>query len=202
MSAALEDRLADYGVDAVSSAARLEAFHRVENTYLATFQTLGGLGLILGTVGLGAVLLRNVLERRRELALMRAVGYNARHLSLMVLAEKRAAPVRRAGRGHRLRHRRDCTGVARAGRRRPAVVARRVAGGGDSHRFRGVAGGNDRGGPLAAARRIAREVAVGPFSGHPLYVPACPPVPSVATRRKLMTAAAAGARHVVLLGMM
>ena len=65
----------------------MEAFHRVENTYLATFQTLGGLGLILGTVGLGAVLLRNVLERRRELALMRAVGYNARHLSLMVLAE-------------------------------------------------------------------------------------------------------------------
>ena len=59
----------------------------MENTYLATFQTLGGLGLILGTVGLGAVLLRNVLERRRELALMRAVGYDARHLSLMVLAE-------------------------------------------------------------------------------------------------------------------
>ena len=87
VSAALEDRLADYGVDAVSSRARLDAFHRVENTYLATFQTLGGLGLILGTVGLGAVLLRNVLERRRELALMRAVGYNARHLSLMVLAE-------------------------------------------------------------------------------------------------------------------
>ena len=87
VSAALEDRLADYGVDAVSARARLDAFHQVENTYLATFQTLGGLGLILGTVGLGAVLLRNVLERRRELALMRAVGYDARHLSLMVLAE-------------------------------------------------------------------------------------------------------------------
>ena len=86
-SAALEDRLADFGVDAVSAPARLAAFHRVENTYLATFQTLGGLGLILGTVGLGAVLLRNVLERRRELALMRAVGYDGRHLSLMVLAE-------------------------------------------------------------------------------------------------------------------
>jgi ABC-type antimicrobial peptide transport system permease subunit len=48
---------------------------------------LGGLGLILGTFGLGAVLLRNVLERRRELALLRAVGYNAGHLALMVLAE-------------------------------------------------------------------------------------------------------------------
>ena len=87
VSAALEDRLADFGFDVVSAAERLAAFHRVENTYLATFQTLGGLGLVLGTFGLGAVLLRNVLERRRELALMRAVGYNARHLSLMVLAE-------------------------------------------------------------------------------------------------------------------
>ena len=87
VSAALEDRLVDFGFDVVSAAERLAAFHRVENTYLATFQTLGGLGLMLGTFGLGAVLLRNVLERRRELALMRAVGYNARHLSLMVLAE-------------------------------------------------------------------------------------------------------------------
>ena len=87
VSAALEDRLADFGLDVVSAGERLAAFHRVENTYLATFQTLGGLGLILGTFGLGAVLLRNVLERRRELALMRAVGYDARHLSLMVLAE-------------------------------------------------------------------------------------------------------------------
>ena len=51
------------------------------------FQTLGGLGLVLGTFGLGAVLLRNVLERRRELALLRAVGYENRHFSLMIAAE-------------------------------------------------------------------------------------------------------------------
>ena len=85
--AALEDRLADFGFDAVSTGERLTSFHRVNNTYLATFQTLGGLGLVLGTFGLGAVLLRNVLERRRELALLRAVGYNAGHLALLVLAE-------------------------------------------------------------------------------------------------------------------
>ena len=87
VAATLEDRLADYGFDVVSAGERLAAFHRVNNTYLATFQTLGGLGLVLGTFGLGAVLLRNVLERRRELALLRAVGFNARHVSLMVLAE-------------------------------------------------------------------------------------------------------------------
>ena len=87
VSAALEDRLTDYGFDVQSTAERLASFHRVENTYLSTFQMLGGLGLILGTIGLAAVLLRNVLERRRELALMRAVGYNSRHFTVMIISE-------------------------------------------------------------------------------------------------------------------
>jgi putative ABC transport system permease protein len=84
---ALEDQLGDFGFDVVSTGERLAGFHRVENTYLSTFQALGGLGLVLGTVGLGAVLLRNVLERRRELALLRAIGYNRSDLRIMVLAE-------------------------------------------------------------------------------------------------------------------
>jgi putative ABC transport system permease protein len=83
----LEDRLTNLGFDVVSTEERLANFHRVENTYLSTFQMLGGLGLLLGTLGMAAVLLRNVLERRRELALLRAVGYNSSHLSLMVIAE-------------------------------------------------------------------------------------------------------------------
>jgi ABC-type lipoprotein release transport system permease subunit len=87
VSATLEDRLADYGFDVQSTSERLASFHRVENTYLSTFQMLGGLGLILGTIGLSAVLLRNVLERRRELALLRAVGYHLRHFTLMIIAE-------------------------------------------------------------------------------------------------------------------
>jgi ABC-type antimicrobial peptide transport system permease subunit len=84
---ALEDRLSDFGFDVQPTSERLATFHRVENTYLSTFQMLGGLGLILGTIGLAAVLLRNVLERRRELALMRAVGYNSRHFTVMILSE-------------------------------------------------------------------------------------------------------------------
>ena len=83
----LEERLSDFGFDVTSTSERLASFHRVENTYLSTFQALGGLGLILGTIGLGAVLLRNALERRKELALLRAVGYKPSHFRLMVLAE-------------------------------------------------------------------------------------------------------------------
>jgi ABC-type antimicrobial peptide transport system permease subunit len=87
IAATLEDRLSDFGFDVVPTAERLASFHRVENTYLSTFQMLGGLGLVLGTLGMAAVLLRNVLERRRELALLRAVGYNPSHFSMMIIAE-------------------------------------------------------------------------------------------------------------------
>ncbi len=84
---ALEAQLSDFGFDVTSTAERLESFHRVENTFISTFQMLGALGLALGTLGMAAVLLRNVLERRRELALLRAVGYNTKHFALMAVAE-------------------------------------------------------------------------------------------------------------------
>jgi len=83
----LEESLGDYDLDVVSARDRLAAYHRVENTYLSTFQMLGGLGLLLGTAGLGAVLLRNALERRRELALLRAVGFGPGPLRLVLLSE-------------------------------------------------------------------------------------------------------------------
>jgi ABC-type antimicrobial peptide transport system permease subunit len=87
VSTILEQRLDRFGLDAQEASARLAAFHRVENTYLSTFQTLGGLGLVLGTLGLIAVIARNVFERRRELALLGASGYSGRDLQIVVAAE-------------------------------------------------------------------------------------------------------------------
>jgi hypothetical protein len=87
LSQALESRLSDFGFDVTETAERLRDLHRVENTYIATFQALGALGLLLGTVGLAAVLMRNALEQRGALALLRAVGYRPAHLRRMVLAE-------------------------------------------------------------------------------------------------------------------
>jgi hypothetical protein len=83
----LEAQLSDLGFDASPTAARVARFHEVENTYLSTFQSLGGLGLLLGTLGLATVLVRNALEQRRSLALLRAVGYRPRHVSILVIAE-------------------------------------------------------------------------------------------------------------------
>jgi len=86
----LEEALSDSGFDVTPAADRLAQFHRVENTYLSTFQALGALGLLLGTMGLAAVLLRNVLERRRELALLRAVGYSTGEVMRVIFVENSA----------------------------------------------------------------------------------------------------------------
>lgn len=83
----LEGDLADYGFDAETTGELLASYQAVENTYLSTFQLLGGLGLLLGTVGLGAVLLRNVNERRGELALLRAVGYRREAIAWIIVVE-------------------------------------------------------------------------------------------------------------------
>lgn len=83
----LESTLGDYGFDAMRTVERLAEFHAVQNTFLSTFRTLGGLGLLLGTVGMAIVLLRNVIERRGELAALRAFGYRRRSLTWMVLIE-------------------------------------------------------------------------------------------------------------------
>ncbi len=83
----LERTLEDYGLDVTSTSEKLDSYRAVENTYLSTFQTLGGLGLLLGTLGLGIVLLRNVIERSGELATLRAFGFRRNTLSLMLLAE-------------------------------------------------------------------------------------------------------------------
>ena len=77
----------DAGLELTPTAQRLNEFNAVQNTYLGTFQILGGLGLLLGSAGLGVVVLRNVLERRGELGLLTAVGFRRRLLQRLVLSE-------------------------------------------------------------------------------------------------------------------
>jgi putative ABC transport system permease protein len=86
----LARNLGDYGLSVETTGQRLAEFLTVQNTYLSTFQSLGGLGLLLGTLGLAAVQLRAVLERRGELALLRAAGFRRRWLAFLVLLEHAA----------------------------------------------------------------------------------------------------------------
>jgi ABC-type lipoprotein release transport system permease subunit len=84
---ALERGLSDFGLAATSTRRRLAELQTIQNTYLSTFQTLGGLGLLLGTGGLAVVLLRNIWERRGELALLQALGFSRAALHWLVLSE-------------------------------------------------------------------------------------------------------------------
>jgi ABC-type lipoprotein release transport system permease subunit len=84
---ALQRVLEDYGATVETTGGRLARLAVVQNTYLSTFQSLGGLGLLLGTFGLAAVLMRNMVERRAELALLAAVGFRRKTLARMVAYE-------------------------------------------------------------------------------------------------------------------
>jgi ABC-type antimicrobial peptide transport system permease subunit len=87
VSKTLSRSLRDVGLEITPTSQRLSEFNTVQNTYLSIFQLLGGLALLLGSVGLGIVVMRNVMERRSELALLRAVGFEKRSLKWLVLSE-------------------------------------------------------------------------------------------------------------------
>ncbi len=83
----LERLLEPFGFDVSSSSERIASYHAVENTYLSTFLALGGLGLILGTLGLAILLIRNTSERRGELATLQAIGYPKLRIEFLILME-------------------------------------------------------------------------------------------------------------------
>jgi len=87
VGAALTERLAAIGLDAAPAVTRLRAFYTVEQTYLGMFLVLGGIGLLLGSLGLGVVMVRNMAERRAELAVLQCVGFERRHVARMLLVE-------------------------------------------------------------------------------------------------------------------
>lgn len=87
VSAAIENGWSDEGLDVSSTEETLAKLLAVQNTYISAFQSIGALGLLLGTIGLAVVQVRSVLERRRELALMQAVGFSRTRIAQLLLYE-------------------------------------------------------------------------------------------------------------------
>lgn len=83
----LDQALSQWGGETTLATDRLKSFHEVENTYLAIFHVLGGLGVVLGSAGLGVVIARNLSERRHEFALLEAIGIPDGVRKMIVYAE-------------------------------------------------------------------------------------------------------------------
>ena len=83
----LQSSMRNYGLEIEPAKDRLLKFYQVENTYLNIFLQLGALGLLIGTIGLGIVILRSLMEQRTELAILRASGYSKKRLFLIILSE-------------------------------------------------------------------------------------------------------------------
>jgi putative ABC transport system permease protein len=84
----LNERLESYGLNIERTNDRLASFYTVSNTYLSVFAVFGVLGMIVGIIGLGFILLRNFNERKREFALMLAIGFKAAKIRRMILSEQ------------------------------------------------------------------------------------------------------------------
>ncbi|MGQ8337973.1 FtsX-like permease family protein [Sunxiuqinia sp. A32] len=76
----LQSAFRNYGIDITPTKERLLQFYQIENTYLNIFLQLGALGLLIGTIGLGIVIFRSLMEKRSEFALLKATGYTRRKL--------------------------------------------------------------------------------------------------------------------------
>jgi ABC-type antimicrobial peptide transport system permease subunit len=86
-AAVLVNAFRNHGPELSTTTERLALFLEVENTYLSIFFVLGALGLLLGSLGMGIVVMKNLVERRCETALLRALGYPAGKVRRLLYAE-------------------------------------------------------------------------------------------------------------------
>ena len=82
-----EEGWSEAGLSLARSEDVLKQMLAVQNTYLGAFQVLGAIGLLLGTIGLGVAQLRSAIERRGELATMRAIGFTKTRLIWLLTLE-------------------------------------------------------------------------------------------------------------------
>jgi hypothetical protein len=87
LAAALTAAWADAGVTVTRARSRLASLQAVQNIFLAGFQALGTLGLLLGTAGVAAVQVQGIFERLGTLSVLRAVGFTLGRVRLVLVLE-------------------------------------------------------------------------------------------------------------------
>lgn len=83
----IETSATDFGGTVELTRDILASFHEIENTYIAIFNVLGSLGVVLGSLGLTIVVARSIQERLGEFSVMTAIGISRKQLGAMVFSE-------------------------------------------------------------------------------------------------------------------
>jgi len=81
------DRFAWYGPAIEPALDKLASFFSVTNSYLNVLMILGIFGMILGTAGLGFILVSNFNRRRQEFAIMGAFGFNREQIRQLLVKD-------------------------------------------------------------------------------------------------------------------
>jgi putative ABC transport system permease protein len=77
----------DHGADASTFTAAVEEEMKEMQGFIRLLQGYLGIGLLIGIAGLGVVMVRAVRERRRQIGMLRAMGFQARLVKRAFLAE-------------------------------------------------------------------------------------------------------------------
>jgi putative ABC transport system permease protein len=88
-----EAALSEYGVRVMPTIQRLKEFNSVTDTYLTIFMALGGFGLLIGIAGFIIVVRKDLVSRREQIALLRALGYSDTRIARLMISKNRLIPL-------------------------------------------------------------------------------------------------------------
>jgi len=83
----IEAALVSHGIQAESTRVLLDESVQEQNTFIRMFQGFMGLGLFTGVAALGVIAFRSVTERRQQIGMLRAIGYQTGSISLTFMLE-------------------------------------------------------------------------------------------------------------------
>lgn len=73
--------------DAIVLYSKIEAYLEMSERIVSFLQIYVTFGLVIGSVGMGVISVRNVADRKREIGMMRAIGFPRKQVMLSVLLE-------------------------------------------------------------------------------------------------------------------
>ena len=83
----LKKDFAHLGMQTIPIAALVSTFIQIGQSFLGIFEAFLALGLVVGIAGLGIISIRSVVERRKEIGVLRAIGYRKNMILAAFLLE-------------------------------------------------------------------------------------------------------------------